>query len=269
MGTRILTGVIGIPIVIAIVVLGNPLLLLVVLAASCIGVHEIYHAFENKYKPIKELGYGAVILYFALFSWINHYFYIYCALLIIVALSTMVLKYPKYSIVDVSLTLLPVFYVGLLFSFFVAIRGMQEGGFWIWLVAIAAWGCDTCAYFTGMTMGKHKLAPKLSPKKTIEGSIGGIIGAGILAAIYTIVYTQFAYAHLNKYMLIIVAATMLAAAVSQLGDLAASAIKRYFKEKDFGKLLPGHGGILDRCDSILFVAPIIYVAVMIAQNVIE
>lgn len=269
MGTRILTGVVGIPIVIAIVLLGNPLLQLVILAASCIGVHEIYHALSNQYKPMQKIGYGAVVLYFALFSWINTYFYVYCALMMIIILSVMVLTYPKYSIVDVSLTILPVFYVALLFGFFVGVRGMQEGSFWVWLIAIAAWGCDTCAYFTGMAIGKHKLAPKLSPKKTIEGSIGGIVGAGILAAVYTLIFTQFAYPHIRQYMVIIVIATMLAAAVSQLGDLAASAIKRYFGEKDFGKLLPGHGGILDRCDSMLFVAPIIYAAVLIAQNVIE
>ena len=189
--------------------------------------------------------------------------------MVVLLLSVMVIKYPKDSIIDVALTLLPVFYTSLLFGFIAMTRDVEHGSFWVWLIPISAWGSDTFAYFTGLTMGKHKLAPQLSPKKTIEGSVGGVIGAGIIGYIYTLIYTTYSAVQLSEYMVLVVIAVMLSAIWSQIGDLAASAIKRYFKEKDFGYLLPGHGGILDRFDSLLFVAPVIYTAVLLAENIMK
>lgn len=269
MGTRVLTAVIGLPIIIGLILLGNPVLKFTILGISLIGLFEFYRAIEDTHKPMKYIGYVATVVYFLFFGLVENYFTIYLSLLIVATLMTMVICYPKYSIVDVALTVIGVLYIPLLFSFIVLIRKMQYGDFWIWLIFLSSWGSDTFAYFTGRAFGKHKLAPVLSPKKTIEGSIGGMIGAGVLGFIYTIIYTHYRYTILSDYMILVVIAVVVAALISQFGDLAASAIKRTFGKKDFGNLLPGHGGILDRFDSILFVAPMIYLAVVVAEKIVR
>ena len=123
------------------------------------------------------------------------------------------------------------------------------------LIFICSWGCDTCAYAVGILFGKHKMAPVLSPKKSVEGGIGGIVGAALLGAAYGLVF------HLDWQGCVILCAA--GGAVSQIGDLAASAIKRNHDIKDYGHLIPGHGGILDRFDSVIFTAPIIYVLTLL------
>ena len=136
-----------------------------------------------------------------------------------------------------------VFYVAVMLSYIYQTRILPGGVFQVWLVFICAWGCDTCAYCVGMLIGKHKMAPKLSPKKSVEGGIGGIAGAALIAVLYALAINHWGTA---------------GGAISQIGDLAASAIKRNHDIKDYGKLIPGHGGILDRFDSIIFTAPIIF-----------
>ena len=126
----------------------------------------------------------------------------------------------------------------------------------MWLVFICAWGCDTCAYCVGMMIGKHKMAPVLSPKKSVEGGIGGIVGAALIGALYALAINRWSNAGASILEFAIIGAV--GGAISQIGDLAASAIKRNYNIKDYGKLIPGHGGILDRFDSVIFTAPIIY-----------
>ena len=125
-------------------------------------------------------------------------------------------------------------------------RSLEGGKYLVWLIFLCSWGCDTCAYCVGMLFGKHKMAPVLSPKKSIEGAVGGVLGAALLGAIYAAATGAY---NPNP------AHTPL---ISMVGDLAASAIKRNFEIKDYGKLIPGHGGILDRFDSVIFTAPIIF-----------
>ena len=129
---------------------------------------------------------------------------------------------------------------------------LSYGWEYLLLLAIATFGSDTGAYFTGMAIGKHKSIPRLSPKKTIEGSIGGIILGSVLGLIFAY-FTGILAKHW-----IIVPAVIVMTLTGQIGDLIFSAIKRYFEVKDYSKLLPGHGGILDRFDSVIFTAPIIY-----------
>lgn len=267
--TRIITAVIGIPLVIAVIVLGDPWLRLIMMVISCIGLYEFYSAIKSEYKPMQWLGYIAVIIYYLLFSAMNRHSTVFLSVFILIALTVLVITYSRYTIADIALTVFPIIYVAMFFSFLLLIREAEYGMFWVWLIPLSAWGSDTCAYFAGLTLGKHKLAPQLSPKKTVEGSVGGVIGAALIAYIYTMIYTHFQYGELRSYVLLIIIAATLGAIFSQVGDLAASAIKRHFNVKDFGNLLPGHGGILDRFDSILFVAPTIYIMVMVAQYVMR
>ncbi|NLP34889.1 MAG: phosphatidate cytidylyltransferase, partial [Clostridiales bacterium] len=148
-------------------------------------------------------------------------------------------------------------YVGVMVSYIYQVRMLEDGGLLVWLIFIGAWGSDTCAYCVGKLLGKRKLAPKLSPKKSIEGSIGGIVGAAVIAFIYATIFKDNITGIENPQIVfaIIGAASSI---ISQIGDLAASLIKRNYDIKDYGKLIPGHGGVLDRFDSILFTAPIVY-----------
>ena len=263
--SRILTSVIGIPLVIVIIAIGNPLLRYVIMAVSLIALYEFYRVVRKQHKPIVGIGYAAVSFQYLAFNWVMEEYFVFVTVVTMVSLVTLVVCYPKHSVIDVGLTILPVFYVGLMFSFMILIRDVKDGAFWIWLIAISAWGSDTFAYFTGKSIGKHKLAPVLSPKKTIEGSIGGVIGAAVLAYIYTIIYTQYGAFDVRQQVLWVVIGTAIGAVISQFGDLAASAIKRFYEQKDYGNILPGHGGILDRFDSFIFVAPVIYGMYMMAQ----
>ena len=167
-----------------------------------------------------------------------------------------VISYPKYNTQQIMAAFFGIFYVPVMLSFIYQTRMLEDGFQLVWLIFLSAWGCDTCAYCTGVLIGKHKLAPILSPKKSIEGGIGGILGAALIGVLYglAINYWGNAAADLLQYAII----GAVGGAISQIGDLAASAIKRYHNIKDYGKLIPGHGGILDRFDSVIFTAPIIF-----------
>ena len=128
------------------------------------------------------------------------------------------------------------------------------------MIFISSWICDTCAYFVGVAIGKHKMSPKLSPKKSIEGAIGGIAGSAIVGALYAYFIVEKVIAH-QQITWVFVLISAVGAIISQIGDLAASAIKRNHDIKDYGKLIPGHGGVMDRFDSVIFTAPMIYLLV--------
>ena len=132
----------------------------------------------------------------------------------------------------------------------------------MWLILICSWGCDTCAYCVGVLFGKHKMAPVLSPKKSIEGAVGGVIGAAGLGALFGWFVTSRVDAPANFIFLFAIISAV-GALISMVGDLAASGIKRNYDVKDYGKLIPGHGGVMDRFDSVIFAAPIIYFLAMI------
>lgn len=168
-----------------------------------------------------------------------------------------VFRFPKYHADQVMTVFFCAFYPGVLFSFLYLTRELTWGVYLVWLIFISSWICDTCAYLTGMAIGRHKLAPVLSPKKSIEGSIGGVAGSALVGALFAWIFLL----PLTNQPETVWAVALISAAgavISQVGDLAASAIKRDHQIKDYGKLIPGHGGIMDRFDSVLFTAPVIY-----------
>ena len=161
-----------------------------------------------------------------------------------------VFLYPKYQADQIMAAFFGLVYVAVMLSFILLTRNLENGKILVWLIFFCSWGCDTCAYCVGMLIGKHKMAPVLSPKKSIEGAVGGVAGAAALGAIYA----AATHAPALEYAVI----CGVGALISMVGDLAASAIKRNKGIKDYGKLIPGHGGILDRFDSVIFTAPVIY-----------
>ena len=151
---------------------------------------------------------------------------------------------------DAMATITGIFYV-VFFSFHVTLVEQTDFSNMVWLIVITAFGTDIMAYFSGYLLGKHKLCPKISPKKTIEGSIGGILGSVILSGL-------FGYFFMPEVLIHCMIIGVLGGIVSQFGDLTASVFKRKMGIKDYGNLIPGHGGILDRFDSVLFTGPMVY-----------
>lgn len=133
---------------------------------------------------------------------------------------------------------------------------MEQGAYLVWLIFLCSWGCDTCAYCVGVRFGKHKMSPVLSPKKSVEGAFGGIAGTFLLTALYALAFRE-QMGITNVQIVVLAAISTVGGVISMIGDLAASAIKRNYEIKDYGKLIPGHGGILDRFDSVIFTAPVI------------
>ncbi|MCR3758538.1 phosphatidate cytidylyltransferase [Clostridium felsineum] len=237
--------------------LGGIWLKLFVFALSMIGLYEYYKVSkEANIKPISLVGYLLCIAYYVLINYKLDYKFV---LFIIVMGIFLMLCIPtlntKYNYIDISVTILGFIYVAVFFSFIVLTDDLKHGNYFIWIIFIASWVCDTSAYYAGRFLGKTKLCPKVSPKKTIEGSIGGVLGSIIGCTVYGFVISKYGIS-LNLYHYIIIG--LLCGVFSQFGDLAASSIKRHAKVKDYSNLIPGHGGILDRFDSILFTSVIVY-----------
>ena len=171
-------------------------------------------------------------------------------LFLILVMAVYVFTYPIFTAEQVMAVFFGFFYVSVMLSYVYQTRMLAEGAVLVWLIFLSSWGCDTCAYCVGMLIGKHKMAPVLSPKKSIEGAVGGVVGAALLGVIYAVA----THGAMLEYAVI----CGVGALISMVGDLAASAIKRNQGIKDYGKLIPGHGGILDRFDSVIFTAPVIY-----------
>ncbi len=168
----------------------------------------------------------------------------------------MVFDGDRFHLDDLAMTLTAILYIPFLMTFIVPIRTMLHGEYLIWCVIIGAVFTDTAAYFVGVTLGKHKLIPKISPKKTVEGAIGGVVGSTVVMTALAFVIPQAVRQDVHWVHFLVLG--LLCGVVSQLGDWSASAIKRSAGIKDFGKLIPGHGGMMDRIDSIVFVSPVIY-----------
>jgi phosphatidate cytidylyltransferase len=135
---------------------------------------------------------------------------------------------------------------------------MENGAYLVWIIFIVSWLCDTCAYFTGVFCGKHKAFPVLSPKKTWEGCTGGVLGSILISIIFAIIFNDELEPYFDIPVLSMAIIGCLCSIISMFGDLAASAIKREYGFKDYSNLIPGHGGIMDRFDSVIFVAPFVY-----------
>lgn len=263
--TRLISGIILVLVALLTICSGDLILLLTLLGISMIGMQELYKVMgvrKDTFNLLECAGYAGIVLFYGAL-----YFKapVSGELLILAALILMmfvyVFTYPKYEANQIMSALFGLVYVGVMLSFIYQTRMIEgEGKYLVWLIFICSWGCDTCAYCVGMLFGKHKMAPKLSPKKSIEGAIGGVAGAALLGFIYGMIF--------ETRMEVIIqpgftsaCACAIAAVISQIGDLAASAIKRNHDIKDYGHLIPGHGGILDRFDSMIFTAPAIYFAV--------
>ena len=253
---RILTGIIGFPIVALILIFGNVYIIDILMAGVAIlTLNEYYNAFQIKLR-IRYIGYMACMLIALIHILpIIQILPIILAITIAILFLDIILTNMKSSFNDIVLILFGICYITLFIGFIPLIYGLNNGKFLIWYIFFSAWGTDTFAYFTGMKFGKHRFT-QISPKKTIEGCIGGIVGSTLVLLIYTAILNKNVGINLNYIYISIIGVVL--SVLSQIGDLSASTIKRTVQIKDFGNIIPGHGGMLDRIDSILFIAPFTY-----------
>ena len=261
---RLISGGIYVAILLLMTVVNNGLIdSLIVMSAAMFAVHEYNHAFRNiGIKPVPMLGYLGCLLILIVFNVLpvistSLVFKMVLPISIMAMFITLIVSKEKYNIIDISITLFSLLYIPYLLAFLKLILTYENGNLYIWFVFLCAFATDSFAYLIGRKYGKHKLAPKISPKKSVEGSIAGIIAAIICLVVYATILNVYLSMNLNILYIAIVA--VIASVAGQFGDLAASIIKRHCKIKDFSNMIPGHGGMLDRFDSMLFIAPTIYI----------
>ncbi len=262
--TRLLSGIVLVAAALGLIIAGGDVLLLTALLVSYVGMYELYRILGIGGELPGILGYVAATVYYAelRFQFLPDSMMLVLGFLILL-MAVYVFTYPKYRTEQVLAAFFGVFYVAVMLSFVYQTRMLAAGAYLVWLIFLCSWGCDTCAYCVGVLIGKHKMSPRLSPKKSVEGAVGGVAGAALLTVLYGAAFKDRMGIGMGQvWMLAVVSAA--GALVSMAGDLAASAIKRNYGIKDYGKLIPGHGGILDRFDSVIFTAPLIYfLAVMV------
>ncbi len=259
--TRLISGIVLVILAFFVVGAGGNLLFAVTALISLVGLFELYRVLKIEKTSLAAIGYGAAIYYYILL-WMGWEKYVTLMAIgaLMLLMAVYVFTFPKYKTEQITAAFFGVFYVAMMLSYLYQVRRMPDGKYLVWLIFLSSWGCDTCAYCVGMLIGKHKLAPVVSPKKSVEGAIGGVAGSAILGLVYAAALGGN-MAEVGNPMLACALACAIAAVISQVGDLAASAIKRNHDVKDYGHLIPGHGGILDRFDSMIFTAPAIYFAI--------
>ncbi len=257
---RILSGIIGFPIVALILIFGNIYVVDAFIAVvAMISIYEYLESFKAKYKPVKWIAYLSCLLIAFLHiipeEYLLNILALFVSAVIAILFMQVVFSGMKTGIIDIMITFFGICYIVFSLAFLSLLHGTENGKYLIWFILISAWGTDTFAYFVGSKFGKHKFT-KISPKKSIEGCLGGTIGAVIITLIYAFAINKLASVEISYVYIALVG--FILSILSQIGDLSASSIKRTMEIKDFGKLIPGHGGMLDRIDSIVFIAPFAY-----------
>lgn len=214
---------------------------------------------QKGFGALEIAGYVGTVLYYLSLLWVKTDEFSMMILLfaLVLIMCVYVFTYPKYRAEQIMAALFGIFYVAVMLSYIYKTRTLEGGAWLVGLIFLSSWGSDTCAYCVGMLIGKHKMAPVLSPKKSVEGGVGGVLGAALLGALYALLISGVNQADGHTPLMYAVICAV-GALISMVGDLAASAIKRNKEIKDYGKLIPGHGGVLDRFDSVIFTAPFIY-----------
>ncbi|PYZ93113.1 phosphatidate cytidylyltransferase [Salipaludibacillus keqinensis] len=258
MKQRLITGVIGGAGFIGLIILGGIPFTLLMIALATIAMWELLRM--KRIQPFSIRGATGMLFMWLLLipenlvslNWIHLQRLELFLLLIVVLLALTVITKNSFTFDEAGFVILASVYVGYGFHYFMYARFLDNGLWLIFFILVLVWATDSGAYFAGKRFGKRKLWPEISPKKTIEGSLGGTALAIIIGAIFTLFIPIFPSWGIAILFMLVVSLT------GQLGDLVESAFKRHYAVKDSGHVLPGHGGILDRFDSLIFVMPIIY-----------
>lgn len=257
---RITSGfIVGLAVCIILLIPSNFIIGIILTLIALVAMNEYLKAISKVCKPIKWIAYLSCIAV-AIINYIPqqsllHTVMLSIPFLLLILFAQVIATDMKITFKDMAYTFLGICYIPLFMMFLTLINGMNNGKILLGYVLIAAWGTDIFAYSIGCRIGKHKFS-KVSPKKSIEGCVAGTIGATALALIYTFVLNNnFSFEY--SYFVVGISGIVLSL-IGQIGDFSASCIKRYVDIKDYSNLLPGHGGMLDRIDSVLFIAPFAY-----------
>lgn len=274
MKQRVLVAVFGIPLILGIVVFSPDWVTAVALAIVCVvASHELLNAVCGADKARRWFGLAGAMAVFTIFS-------LYCsdqrfaetplptlaaifrAAMIVLLFVCAVVEYGgehPLSFTDICAILVAGIAVPMAMGALLQLRMMPYGAGLVLIPMVAAFCSDSAALFAGMAFGKHKLAPKVSPKKTVEGAIGGLLGGMLGMVVFRVVFYLCTVQPLHIGWCVLIG--LLGAAMGQLGDLSFSVIKRQQGIKDYGRILPGHGGVLDRFDSVIFAAPVVWLII--------
>ena len=283
MKTRVITAIVGL-IVLALVLLlfNTPVFNLIIAAVTLIAIYEVYHAMGMGKKEWPLLAAWVPLTLAVMFSYLPHIWRVILPMAYVLVAFICIYLVIRNGTVSYQKAAGLVMYGGIIVLCFFSLVYLKmllpvasykyDAVFFILLILCFAWGGDTCAYFAGRAFGKHKLCPKVSPKKTVEGAIGGVLGTMVFGVLATLIYAYaadrveyFTQSNIGVSMYIIIALLgMVAAVLGIYGDLFASVVKRQCGIKDYGDIFPGHGGILDRFDSVLFIAPFVTMVVTVA-----
>lgn len=267
---RLTSGIVLLAIAIATFAYGGLPLLAVLLLISLIAYRELTKAMQcsggdKQFNALEVIGLCGVVAYdvacyFSMaYDWDKTLLLAVIMMVVMGNLFVYVITYPKYQAQQVASATFAFLYAPVMLSAVYLTRELPQGIYLVWLILISAWGCDTCAYVVGVLIGKKKIFPHLSPKKSLEGCIGGVAGAMLIGGLYAYFFVSAKMPEQGSTLIwAIVLICGIGAIMSMLGDLAASAIKRNHGIKDYGNLIPGHGGIMDRFDSMIVTAPMVY-----------
>ena len=264
MKTRIISAVVGLMILaVAIAFYDTIIFNLFIAALALIGIYEAHHAAGLTKNHWRITLYSALFAVFILLVPQAREYAIPAIYVLTVLVFAYTLEHHKtFTIREGAYALLMGIALPVVFGLILLFRdklGNEQGLLYLAFLLGSAWWSDIGGYFSGMLFGKHKLCPEISPKKTVEGMIGGILTVGIAVTIQCLVYNLLLPSTIKMNYAVIIPVGMVASVLGVLGDLSASVIKRQYNIKAFSNIMPGHGGILDRFDSVLFVAPFIYV----------
>lgn len=247
---RILSSIVALPLLFFFVISGGIYLEIGVFVISAIALYELMNALKKKYKPVVVPTF-LMLIAFSLAYHFEWYIFLSGAVTVYIALLLFIYVFDEQRhLADIAVTFLGSAYI-IFFLYHVVLLSQLEPKYMIWFIFAASWGADTGAYFIGKRFGKRKLAPTVSPKKTVEGLIGGVVTAAILCVTLSVIFEPSLIPHS-------IAIGVVGSLISVVGDLSASKIKREMAIKDYGHIMPGHGGVMDRFDSVILVTPFIY-----------
>lgn len=262
--TRLASGIVLVIIALGAMGYGGAPLAAILWAISLVAFRELTKALKcatdpKKLNALEVLGMLGVTAYYLIMYFLGEdTLLLMCIVgLFLLVMLVYVAAFPKFNASQVLSVVFAFLYAPVMLSFVYQTRACAEGLYLVWMILISSWGCDTCAYVVGMLIGKKKIFPLLSPKKSLEGCIGGVLGAALLGWLYGRFFVENAFPDQTVSWPVAVICAV-GAVMSMVGDLAASAIKRNNDIKDYGKLIPGHGGIMDRFDSMIVTAPMTY-----------
>ncbi|MGX4763356.1 phosphatidate cytidylyltransferase [Holzapfeliella sp. JNUCC 72] len=253
MKIRVLTALVALAIALPLVYVGGIYLTIIMAVLSIIAMAEIYMMKKRVLVSVDLVLAALAAVSLTVFDQnLPMDRYRVFLLLMVLLLGLTIIDSNRFNFEDVGVIAITSLYVGQGFHYFLQARASEKGLALVGLLLVIIWITDSGAYLVGRTIGKHPLYKPISPNKTIEGSVGGVV----VAILASLLYTSLVPLNMSWVQVIIISGLL--SIVGQIGDLVESAYKRFYQVKDSGTILPGHGGILDRFDSLLFVLPVAY-----------